>query len=43
MGVLVMVLEVEVVELTLLLDGVDVFDDEGVISTRHKLFILSSK
>ena len=33
MGVLAMVLEVEVVELALLLDGVEVFDDEAVVST----------
>ena len=33
MGVLAMVLEVEVVGLTLLLDGVEVFADEAVVST----------
>ena len=35
--VVTMVVEVGVVELTLLLDGVDVFDDVVVVSTCQKL------
>ena len=35
-----MVVEVGVVELTLLLDGVEVFDDVVVVSTWQKLWIL---
>ena len=34
--VVAMVVEVGVVELTLLLDGVEVFDDAVVVSTRQK-------